>query len=196
MALKPLRRVRPRLSAAAASILGEELEHACYLAGKRLLELYLEDLAASRVLESVNDPARVRQIVEEALTAKTAAAANSPSLLKLASTRYFPKTKTRDMLAILDAAVRTHPDLSGMTLAECAQVIEEKDGTKLQPESIHQLIRRNTEFHVLAVRRGKVRLQSDLLVQVLGGRHSQIKLSEAPKIKRRDMDERPAKRSM
>lgn len=175
MAAHSHRKSRPRpvkLSAKLTAIVQEQLERVFYETGRRVMMAYLENLTEAQVLKVLGDkdPDRLRSLVAEALTAVTDPDPETSAAPRLQSLRYFPSTRTRDCLTLLTAAVQSHPDLRGIPLPAACQLLTAELHHTLHPTSLRQLLKRNSEFHQLTVHRDRVRLQSDILVQVIAQR--------------------------
>jgi hypothetical protein len=161
-----------------SAIVTDELSRASVRLGKRILQLYLADLSAARAKELAADSGFLGELVERAIADACDAArlagrdiTNPAAIVTLASTH--PSTATRDSLTVLDHAVRSAPTLHGISLLEAAAVLKRRLGRAVAPGSIRLMLRRNTEFHSLMVRRGRVQLRSELIVEKLAERHSQ-----------------------
>lgn len=158
----------PRLTPLATAILAEELNRAFFRCGRRLMTIYLNDLADSRALEITQSPQLLRQAIDDLLLdrEREARASGQPEPLAfLAQTRNYPRQKTLDRLKLVDEEVRRGP-LEGTHVSAIAKLLH------LSPDSVGSLLRRNNDHHKLVIARDHIRLRSDVLVDIIGKRHA------------------------
>jgi hypothetical protein len=164
-----------RLNRLTQSILAQELNKAFFKAGKRLLTIYLEELSETQALAICRSPALLRDTVEKLLIQREqeAAATDSQSPIKKAlQTRNFPRTATRELLKFLEETIHNSP-LEGLSIDEVLKVVKHKTGRTMKHSTLLGAIRRNNDFHKLVIRGNRVRLRSDIMVDILAQRHRQ-----------------------
>lgn len=166
----------------------EELGKAAARIGRRILNLYLADLSAARALELSRDTGFLNEIVERAVGDAVERArmegrdTTNPSSI-VPTTRYQASTLTRDIIALVDSAVRSAPTLTGITLDDACATIKRKLARRYTSQSLRALLRRNVEFHTLMVRQGRIRLRSELIVEAIARNRAQnrsLKVTEKP----------------
>lgn len=170
---------RSDIPARLLAIAADEFEYAVHEIGRRVLQLYLRDLAETEVMQLLNDPTKLRNIFSEIMTNPAAGASITAEGIRLQVTRYYPSTRSRDCFALLMDAAKSQPDLSGIPLTDAVALLKAKlNHHNLTPASLRSLLQRNMDYHQLCVRNSRVRLQSDVIVQILGERHQAIKTAE------------------
>lgn len=147
------------------------LDLAFHQAGKWLLNLYLTDMPVDQLTSLTRDPAKLRQVIDQAISDINLSRRIVPER-KLLETRNYPSVRTSAMLDLLDSAVRGSASLTGLSLAEAVSLIDRELGHKLSPNSLGTALQRNSEHHRLALKRGRVRLRSDIVVEVIGRKHA------------------------
>lgn len=171
-----------RLNKQTQSILAIELNKAFFRAGRRLMGMYLEQLSETQALEICQSPKLLRDTIEKVLSDREAEAAEHEvdgplSLLK--QTRFFPRTSTRECLSVIEEVIRESP-LDGMTPDDVCKVVYRRLGYTMKVATLTSMIRRNADFHKLVVRGNKIRLRSDILVDILTRRHRQYSHNSIP----------------
>lgn len=180
---------RADLPAKFLAIAADEFEHASYQIGARILNLYLRDLAEAEIMRLTRDPTEIRKIFDKILTEDKAAEKISVEGLRLSTIKYYPTPRTRDALIYLTNKITSQKDLSGIRLAECCRMLAQDLQHRIKPKTLYELLKRNQDYHKLCVRRDRVRLQSDMVVQILGAKHQAQKADAiAEVIKRRNRE--------
>lgn len=176
-----------RLNRLTQSILAQELNKAFFKAGKRLLTIYLEQMSETQALAICQSPKLLRDTIEKVLSEREAEAieanASSP-IKKMLQTRNFPRTATRELLGMLEGVIYESP-LDGLTFNDVIKVIFRKTGRTMKQTTLLEMIRRNNDFHKLVIRSGRVRLRSDIMVDILAQRHRQPDFNELERERRR-----------
>lgn len=168
------------LTTEVAAVVTEELERAFYRAGKRLLTMYLTDLTTAEVARVTHDPAALTAAIELALgnPGQQPTPGQVSHAQRLLAVRSYPVQRTRDLLDCLEEVVRKQPTLEGMTLPAACTAIKQAINHTITPGSLRTLLMRNAEHHCLAVKRQRVGLRSDIIVEVLGQRHAARQAAE------------------
>ena len=151
------------------------------------------DLATVRRItlhRRILSPRRIKQAVVTALTPQSLAlevnldadlARATASLAETACIRlltkppvntYIPKPKpmTRDCLALLERAIQ-QADLTGIKLTDACAMIERELNHKMKPENLLLMLKRNREFHSLALYKDYLRLPPAVIVRRLAEMH-------------------------
>lgn len=155
------------------SILAQELNKAFFRTGRRLLTMYLEQMTETEALKICQSPGLLRDTIEKVLTDREAEAAEQGvdgPLRVLRQTRNFPRTSTRELMSLVEQTIHDAP-LDGMLIDDVLKVIYRRAGRTMKASTLTGMIRRNNDFHKLVIRAGRVRLRSDILVDILTRRH-------------------------
>lgn len=168
-----------RLNQLTQSVLAQELNKAFFRAGKQLLTLYLEQLVETEALAICRNPALLRDTINKILTDREAEAVEhkveSP-LTILAQSRTQPMNKTRELISFIESTIHTGP-IEGMLVDDLRKLIKDHLGRTMTHTALVTTLRRNNEIHKLVIRGNRVRLRSDIMVDILTRRHKPQQLS-------------------
>lgn len=163
-----------RLNRLTQSILAQELNKAFFKTGKRLLTIYLEQMSETQALAICQSPQLLRATIDKVLSEREAESAElgQPSPLKVLETRSFPRTATRELLKFIEETIYNSP-LEGLSVDDVCKLAKRHTGHPVKPTTLLGMIRRNNDFHKLVIRANRVRLRSDIMIDILNKRHRQ-----------------------
>lgn len=141
-----------------ATVVNEELEVAFYQAGRRILSLYLEDMAQAKL--AALKQADLVKILNKILAESAMQSGTAP----VSGER--PRERTRAILDLLERALDLAP-LSGITLADATKLIRTELAHSVKPGVLVGILRRHRMHHKMAVRRGRIQFQASILVDKL-----------------------------
>lgn len=141
-----------------AKVINEEMEIAFYQAGRRILSLYLEDMAQAKL--AALKQSDLAKILDKILATASAQSVTAP----VSGER--PRERTRAILDLLEHALDLAP-LSGITLADATKLIRAELAHSVKPGVLVGILRRHRMHHKMAVRRGRIQFQASILVDKL-----------------------------
>lgn len=82
-----------------------------------------------------------------------------------------PAFEIRARLDLLSAAVRAAPSLDGILLADALRLLDRELGQRISARTLQYTLQTWQSRHSLAVREGRVRLESAVVAEILAERH-------------------------
>ena len=151
-----------RQSARAQRLVTPHLGKLYRAVGKEVVNLYFRAEADKLALANAS-PRALRALVEKAL------AENPLPAKEIRRQRASRETYAR--LALLDKLVRAAPSLDGVTFADVRAPLA-AIGCRVKFRSLSETIRRTSALHELVVRGARIRLKSDVVVELLAQRRT------------------------
>lgn len=145
----------------ASDLVSNHLYSLYYAVGKEVVQIYLSDLAESRASEILADPARIRKMVEKAL-------ASDPVVKPSRFSR--PSLNSLARLQVLAEAVQAAPP-EGIRISAALRLLDQRLAVKVKQNSLREFLRRTVAHHKLTVLDGHVRLQTEVVLEILAERH-------------------------
>jgi transposase len=117
----------------------------------------------------------IRDIVEQAIEEFGRSPEESNPL---SEPRHQIAGRTLAILEVVEQEVRKCSDATGVEMSRLCELLKSRYNVSISTDSLRQLIRRTGDYHKVMVRRNKVRLRADLLIEYLERRHKAEKEKE------------------